>query len=497
MQKSHAAFVLASKMQVPAWFRPKENLTPDEIDTGLRVLVYDAMCSFMMSALAGGAFLTAFALILGASNKFIGLMAAVFPFCQVLQIPSILLVEKLRLRKMIAILGVFHARICYIVLGLLPWIAPTEWRLPMLLGLLALYHSLTAIAVCSWNSWLRDLIPERIMASYFGQRLAWGTALAAGIGLAAGVAVDMRGRIGLSDTTIYSVLICLGGMVGMTGAIVLLRVPEPKIQHAMGYDLRQLLAEPFRNRAFRRVLVFLASWNFAVNMALPFFTVYLLKNMHLKIGIVMGLTVLTQLTNIVCFKPWGHLADRLSERSILSIAGPIFLLSLALWPCAMMPPWLAGQLAILAVIHVLAGIAMSGSTVASYSLALKSAPREKATAYLATNSLVMGLGGCSAPVIAGFVSDWLEPEQLAALMPRFFEGGRLMGGVGMAREGGINSLDVVFAMAIMAGIFALQRLVKVGQESRLGRGLEFAELLQMPAFFLRRRELDLTREGEE
>jgi hypothetical protein len=60
-----------------------------------------------MGALTGGAFLVAFALSIGASNKVIGLLAAIGPMAQLLQIPAVALVDKIRLRKLITIVAVF------------------------------------------------------------------------------------------------------------------------------------------------------------------------------------------------------------------------------------------------------------------------------------------------------------------------------------------------------------------------------------------------------
>ena len=51
-----------------------------------------------MVTLTGGVFLVAFALKLEASNTIIGLLAAIPPLAQLIQIPAIYLVEKYRVR---------------------------------------------------------------------------------------------------------------------------------------------------------------------------------------------------------------------------------------------------------------------------------------------------------------------------------------------------------------------------------------------------------------
>ena len=56
------------------------------------ILVRDGICSRVVVLLSGGAFLAAMALALGASNYVIGLLAAIGPVSQILQIPAMFLV---------------------------------------------------------------------------------------------------------------------------------------------------------------------------------------------------------------------------------------------------------------------------------------------------------------------------------------------------------------------------------------------------------------------
>ena len=80
-------------------FTVKDTLTQDEIQSGLKTAIKDGMASTSMATLTGGAFMVAFALKLGASNLLIGLLAAIPPLVQLIQIPSIYLVENLRNRR--------------------------------------------------------------------------------------------------------------------------------------------------------------------------------------------------------------------------------------------------------------------------------------------------------------------------------------------------------------------------------------------------------------
>jgi hypothetical protein len=77
-------------------------LEPDE-QRALRLILYDALASEAMGTLTTGVFLVGFAVALGASNAAIGLLAAVPFFVQLLQIPAVFLVERLRVRRDICV----------------------------------------------------------------------------------------------------------------------------------------------------------------------------------------------------------------------------------------------------------------------------------------------------------------------------------------------------------------------------------------------------------
>jgi len=68
-------------------FLVRDTLTEEEVQSGLRSVIKDGLASQTMATLTGGVFLVALALKLGASNLVIGLLAAIPPLTQLIQIP--------------------------------------------------------------------------------------------------------------------------------------------------------------------------------------------------------------------------------------------------------------------------------------------------------------------------------------------------------------------------------------------------------------------------
>src|SRR6266480_1066304 len=88
--------------------------------------------------------------------------------------------------------------------------------------------------------------------------------------------------------------------------------------------LAELVRAPLADAKFRRVVVFMASWNFASNLAAPFLTVYLLQQLGYGMGTVTTLWIASQMANALTLYLWGRVSDRLSNKAILAVALPLY-----------------------------------------------------------------------------------------------------------------------------------------------------------------------------
>src|SRR5271165_1723900 len=117
---------------------------------GLRLVLYDALASEAMGTLTTGVFLAGFAVELGAPNLAIGALAAVPFLVQLLQIPAVLLVERLRARRDICVWAAGIGRCFLLGAAAAPLLgAPTSIK--VLIGSLAIYQGMAAVGGCAWN----------------------------------------------------------------------------------------------------------------------------------------------------------------------------------------------------------------------------------------------------------------------------------------------------------------------------------------------------------
>ena len=455
------------------WIQPKDGLDERDLQRGMRMLIADGLCSQAMGALTGGAVLVAFAVMLGASNTVIGLLAAIGPLTQMLQIPTVFLVDSSGLRKALVLGSSLFSRLAWLVVAAIPFYVAADYQVAVLLTCLFIYFGLGTISGCAFNSWMRDLVPDRIRGRFFGKRLAIAHAAGATLTLATGIAALASGSIGLNDEAMYATFFAAGGGFGLLGLYYLARIPEPRMEAQPSRGLMSILYEPFAERNYRQLLIFLGCWNFAVNLAAPFFTVYMLKRLDISMAVVLGLSVVSQIVNVIGFHVWGILADRFSNKSVLIVSGPLFILSLLIWPFLELPEQHVLTMPLLIAIHVLTGISTAGVTLCSSNIAANAAPYGKATIYLASNALVNGIAATIAPILAGMAADWFEGQELA-LSLKWVE-------IGTAstlfdvRAFNLRGMDFLFVLGFVLGWYSLHRLLAVREEGEVAHGVVLAE----------------------
>ncbi|MEJ0017191.1 MAG: MFS transporter [Acetobacteraceae bacterium] len=386
---------------------------PADIARTFRLLLYDAMASEAMSTLATGVFLTGFALALGASNLAIGILAAVPAAVQFLQFPAVILVERLRRRRAVCVWAAGIGRVFLVVAACAPFLPPPA-GVVLLIASIAMWQASAAIAGCAWNSWMRDLVPEGAYGRFFGRRAAANTAVAMALALVCGVLID-RWRTVSPDQSIiaYTGLFIISAAIGFLGVWLLSITPDHPMA-PMEARARWLgtLGAPFRDLNFRRLIVFLASWNFAANLASPFFAVYMLKSLGYSMTTVVILTTASQFSNLVAVGLWGNLIDRYSNKAVLGVSAPLYLLCTLAWTLTGLA-WVAPFIfALLLAIHVLMGIATAGVALASGNIAMKLSPPGQATSYLAASSVVGASFAALAPVIGGLCADFFAVHEL-------------------------------------------------------------------------------------
>ena len=453
-------------------FKTKENITEEELQRGLRSVTIDGVMSHLMGVLTGGVFLVAIALKLGASNFQIGLLAAIPPLMQIVQLPAIFLIEKFRSRKTIAVYSALISRFGFLLVVLSPFLFSPSIGLAILIISVLFYSGFGGIGGCAWNSWMRDLIPENQMGSFFSNRLRIATILGVFVSLLASMFIDFWKK-SFPDVEIYaySGLFLVGFLVGLIGVFYLSKTPETamKVQKT---EFLKILTQPFKDVNFRRLMFSLGSWSFAVNLAAPFFTVYMLSKLGLGMSMIVALSIVSQVFNFTFLSLWGKWADKFSNKSVLAVSGPMFMLSILGWTFTTMPEKYFLTFPLLIIIHIVMGIATAGVTIASGNIGLKLAPKGHATAYLATNTLVNSFAAGIAPILGGKFADFFAARNLSLVLKWSSPSRELV-----FQALNFQHWDFFFGLAFLIGLYAIHRLSTVEEQGEVDDEVVRAEFM--------------------
>ncbi|QYZ79215.1 MFS transporter [Methanofollis formosanus] len=452
--------------------KPKPSLSKSEKKQGLSMVIWDGLATQAMVTLTGGVFLVAFALELGASNTVIGLLAAIPPLAELLQVPAVYIIRKVRNRRLITVTASTAARLVWLLIAAIPFLFGTGSGVWVLVGAMLLYSTISSISHCSWNSWMHDLIPQQKIGAFFSRRMGISTALAVPLSIVAALFVDAWKVEPGGEVTAYALLFFGGCIAGLIGVIFLARTPEPELGEDQKPDFSEVLKEPFADRNFKNLLIFLGSWNFAINLAAPFFTVYMLQRIGLDISWVIALAVMSQIVSIIFFRVWGEVADVFSHKSVLQISGPIFILAIIGWTFTTLPDPYILTVPILIAIHILTGLSTAGVTLSTNYIGLKLAPKGKATAYLMASSITTYLAAGIAPALGGIFVDFFASREVA-LTITFSD----PSGVLILRPLDFQHWDFFFFFAFLIGLYSLHRLSFVREEGEEKKRIVVHELL--------------------
>lgn len=442
-------------------------------------MIQEGIASQVMESFTTGVFLVGIALHFGASNMVIGLLGSIPFLSNLFQIPAIHWVEKSRNRKHIVFVSSLIARSFLLCIVITPLIADDNIALAVIIGGMAVRYSIGAMGSCAWNSWVKDLLPTKRAGAFLGLRLYYRTGAATLLSIAAAFFIDWWST-SYPDMQVwsYAILFFLGFLAAMISSYLILKIPHPEMSEpeVEEYDKSvrfAYLRRPLRHENFRKLIWFLFTWNFAVNLAAPFFTVYMLKTLQYDMTFVLILTVISQIMHTFTLRLWGKYSDLYSNKTVLRISGSLFVFCIFGWTFATFPDKHFLTTPLLVVLHMLMGIAMAGVTLSAGNIALKLAPRRQATSFLAVKSILISLSAGIAPLFGGFFADFFEDKSLSININWEDSSDNLL-----FHTLSIKHWDFFFLLAFFIGLYSLRYLMRVEEEGSVKHNVAVRAMMQ-------------------
>ncbi len=377
----------------------------------LRTSVAEGALATLMSTLLGGVFLTAFAMRLGASELQIGLLATATSLAHVAQLGGSWAIERLNRRKAICLVATWIARLLWLPILLVPFVgrgmSPVN-QVWCIVALLITASLMSSIGGGAWLAWIKELVPANLRLRFLGRRHIFNTGLAFGMSVAGGLFIDAWSRWYPGSLGGFVSVFGFAVSCGLAGMLILQAIPEAPVARPEPVAWHRLLSKPAKDPNFRRLIGFYAAWNFAANLATPFFAVYMLGILDLSFTTVTLLLTLSSTCGLAATRLWTRFGDRFGSRSMVLVAT----LADAACPLA----WLLvtpANLWLLVPIHLL-GVVAAPIAMGPNVLSLKLSPSENGSGYLALFNAVTGPLTALGSVVGGLVAGWNASAESAA-----------------------------------------------------------------------------------
>jgi MFS family permease len=338
-------------------------------------------------------FLIVFAIALGASNTVVGILGALPAIAMVsMEIPGAKLVEFFR-RKAIFLVATGLSRCVWLLIILVPYLFKehTLW----FLGAFAFLHRcLEYLADPSWSSWAADLVPDRSRGAFWGRRNMMTSFAGMVASLLAGAYLDLFPRENyLGFATLFGTAILLG----LYSNRIMSRIKEPEYRDHDHHGIREFFKVDGQFRTYCWIMVL---FYFAVNLASPFFTAYMLHDLGLNYTYFVIAGAIATVSRILAHPHFGYVMDKYGDRpvAVISIIGTalvplvfIFVTKETLW--------------LIIPAQIISGIVWAGTDLSTWNLLLDLTKREKRAMQVAEYNFLTSIPMVIAPVIGGLVAD--------------------------------------------------------------------------------------------
>jgi len=375
-------------------------LLPSEARRGMIISIWEgAIANVHISitgAVGGSVFLSGFALLLGANNFQLGLLAALPFIGQLFQFLSAYLEARFANRRAIVLYSALVGRLVWALLLCLPFTGwPSAWQLTIFFIALGFSYGLNGMAGNAWISWMSDLVPANRRGSYFGVRNTVGGISAMISVFAAGLALDHFRARG-AEAQGYALIFGVAALAAFGAAWLIARQPEPPLTPRPWNGMSSLLLDPLRNPSFLHFTVLSTAWALVTGIAAPFFNAYGLTALQLDFSLLALTGVVTSAVALFFSPLVGWLMDRYGYRPVITacVLGtvPLPLGWILSTPDNIVPLWLTS---------IFSGVFWPGVNQGLGNLLMERAPVAQRGAAVAIYSLITGLGTLVASLVGG------------------------------------------------------------------------------------------------
>ncbi len=370
---------------------------PRDIRANLRYFFFDGMFASVGDAITI-TYVPLYILALGASSAQIGLLASLSNLgATFLLFFGAMLVDRIGKRKPIVLMGGGGvSRLMLPLLALTPFIFSGPAAIYIAIGLKVTADSFQNLSFPAWTSLTGDIVPIAFRGRYFGSRNIM-------MGITNMLATLLVGQLithnnGPSGYQLALIIAFLAGSVS-TYSYAHIREPAraPVQQDLRAYSPAGLWSSLRADSNFATYCLFNAFFNFSLNIAGPFFNIYLVQDLHAT-AVMVGITSLVaSLTGLPAQRWFGQLSDRWGPRRVMVLTGLLIPILPISWIFTT-APWHTIP------IQVMGGIFWAGFNLASLNFLLILMPPAQRARFSALNQIAITLASAIGAALGGVIA---------------------------------------------------------------------------------------------
>jgi len=340
---------------------------------------------------------------LGWGDGGVGALASLPFVCLFLQPPVLLLLQRwLSLRQIMMATIVVNA-LPWLLVFLFPFVGPhRDWIFAATCFISTLGNAVCGVA---WSASMSELVPLGIRGKFFGTRNMMFGFWTLVVVLLAGKIVDHHHN----SLQSFAVIFGAGAGARLLGLYFLTRMKFPLsvTECRPSKTSWPTFTAVFQDRNFVRLLLFTGLFGMCLYLGTPFYSVYVLRELHLSVGDLTLLTTLWTLGGLVSLRTWGALSDRFGNK-------PIMVISALTWLLIAAGSWLFSSPA--HYLHLypnyfITGFMMAGfQQIGQFNLMIKMVPPENKahyiSVYFAFTNMLIALG----PPLGGIILHGLPTD---------------------------------------------------------------------------------------
>ncbi|WP_313132063.1 MFS transporter [Anaerocolumna sp.] len=299
-------------------------LTEQEYKRGQKKLILSGLTAGMISLLTTGTFLVGYLSYLGASERYIAIIGAIPQLGCILQMFSPYIFERLKHRKLLICICCFLFRFSVGTIIFVPYVLHKKASQLIVIMIIYSFAYLAAGFVTpGLSSWNMSMTPVRGRGKFLAIKDITSMLGVAAASLIIGRMLDYY-KINNKYLTGFTIIFLLVLVISILDFILLSGIGEPvNIQQMHNTSLLEMISKPLKDLHFRKVILFLSIWYFAVHFSISFIPIYMVNSLKLSYSFISVVGVLGNIFGMISIYLWGSLADKTSWNFLLKASGVI------------------------------------------------------------------------------------------------------------------------------------------------------------------------------